>query len=241
VEFQARGAVHVHAPIRLDGPDGADGPATTLALTTADLEAAIVAAAGRVWLDSEPLRDGTVLRLRWGRQVDTRTIVDIADRDSDRQARVVHPEQVAAYLAKYLTKTTDEFGLPARVRSAFHARAAGASPHAVRLIEEAQRLSRENDAYARLGEYLATLGYRGHPITKSRCYSVTFGQIRRARQVFRSRPAGLEPGADIREVLDEDVPEGFEVVSSFEYVGRGYLGLAEAAAAVRSAAMARVP
>jgi hypothetical protein len=113
------------------------------------------------------------------------------------------------------------------VSSAIHARARGASPHAVRLIEEAQRLSRENEAYARMRVYLATLGYRGHPITKSRAYSVTFGQIRRARQVFRSRPAGLKPDADIREVLDEDVPEGFEVVSSFQYVGRGYLGIAE--------------
>ena len=25
VEFQARGAIHVHVPIRLDGPDGPDG------------------------------------------------------------------------------------------------------------------------------------------------------------------------------------------------------------------------
>jgi len=241
VEFQVRGAVHVHAPIRLDGPEGADGPACTLPLTTEDLELAIVSAAEKVWVDTAPLAGGRTLRLRWGKQVDTRTIVDTADRDSDRQARVVHPEQVAAYLAKYLTKTTDEFGLPSRVRSSTHARVAGASPHAVRLIRAAERLSGEHDSYARLREYLGTLGYRGHPITKSRCYSVTFGQIRRARQAHRSRPAGLEPKADIREVLDEDVPEGFEVVSSFQYVGRGYLGMAEAAAAVRSAAMARVP
>jgi hypothetical protein len=43
---------------------------------------------------------------------------------------VVHPEQVAAYLA-YLTKATEDFGLSSRVRSAIRARAAGASPHAV--------------------------------------------------------------------------------------------------------------
>ncbi len=59
------------------------------------------------------------------------------------------------------------------------------------------------------------------------------------RALEDARPAGLDPDADIREVLDEDVPQGLEVVSSFVYVGRGYLGMAEAAAAVRSAAMAR--
>lgn len=39
--------------------------------------------------------------------------------------------------------------------------------------------------------------------------------------------------------VDEDVHEGFEVVSSFAFAGTGYLD--EAAAAVRSVAMARTP
>lgn len=78
---------------------------------------------------------------------------------------------------------------------------------------------------------MATLGYRGHPITKSRAYSVTFGQIRRARRPFRKNP-GLDPEADIRQVLDDDahVPERFELVSSWVYVGgRGYLDQAASA------------
>ncbi|TXL62352.1 replication initiator [Aeromicrobium terrae] len=239
VEFQARAAIHVHAPIRLDGADGPDGLPCALDLSTADLEDAIQTAAANVRVDAEPLRDGTVVRLRWGSQIDTRTIVDTADRESGRVGRVVHPEQVAAYLAKYLTKSTEDFGLPNRVRSVLHARRAGASPHALRIIETAIRLSREHESYGRLASCLGTLGYRGHPITKSRRYSVTFEQLRRSRRVFRSKPAGLDPDADIRELLDDDPPEGFEVVSSFVYVGRGYLGLDQAAAAVRSAALAR--
>lgn len=117
----------------------------------------------------------------------------------------------------------------------------GASPHAVRLIETAVRLAGEDESLARLRENLTTLGYRGHPITKSRAYSVTFGQLRRVRRVFRSKPAALAPDADIREVLDvdDDVPVGFEVVSSFVFFGNGYLDLDQAAAAVRSAAAAR--
>ncbi|WP_323101170.1 replication initiator [Intrasporangium sp. YIM S08009] len=239
VEFQARGLVHVHAPIRLDGPAGPDGPACSLPLSVVDLEAAVTAAAAAVHLDSAPLADGTSFRLRWGAQADARTISDGAGRDSARCTKRVHPEQVAAYLAKYLTKTTEDFGLSSSVGSSVHARLLGATPHVVRIIKAAESLSLEGDEYARIADRYSTLGYRGHPITKSRLYSVTFGQIRRARRLFRSRPAALDPEADIREVLDEAPPEGFELVSSFVYVGRGYLQLDQAAEAVRSAAMAR--
>ena len=240
VEFQARGLIHIHVPIRLDGPLGPDGPATDLPLTTGILEDAIRAAVNTVRLNSDPLRDGTVYELRWGSQVDCRSITPDAERDSDRAARVVHPEQVAAYLAKYLTKATEDFGLPDQVSSAIHARSVGASPHAVRIIETAMRLSDEGDSYARLRNNLTTLGFRGHPITKSRAYSVNFGQIRRARRAYRRDP-GLDPDADIRRILDDDadLPEGFELVSSYVYVGRGYLDLDQAAAAVRSAAVSR--
>jgi hypothetical protein len=153
----------------------------------------------------------------------------------------VHPQQVAAYLAKYLTKTTEDFGLSSQVRSVGHARIAGASPHALRIIQTAQDLAAEGEPYARLLANLATLGYRGHPITKSRAYSVTFGQIRRVRRRHRANPAALDPEADIRQILDvdEDVPEGFEVVSSWVFVGQGYLDLDAAAAAVTAAALAR--
>jgi hypothetical protein len=147
---------------------------------------------------------------------------------------------VAAYLAKYLTKTTEDFGLPARVRSVTEAKAVGASAHAVRIIETAAWLAGQGEPYERLRCYLATLGYRGHPITKSRAYSITFGQIRRSRRAFRRNP-GLDPNADIRQILDDDqeVPEGFELVSSWVFAGQGYLSIDQAAAAVLSAAQSR--
>lgn len=132
--------------------------------------------------------------------------------------------------------------LPTRVRSAGYARAAGASAHAVRIIRAAENLSRQGETYERLSANYATLGYRGHPITKSRGCAVTFGQLRRSRRLFHSKPAALAPDADVRMVLDadDDIPEGFEVISSFQYVGTGYLDFDQAAAAVRSAAMARI-
>jgi len=242
VEFQARGVIHVHVPIRLDGPDGPDGPAPDLCLTTKDLEDAITIAAARVRVDSAPLDDGRVYQLQWGAQVDTRTITDTTHRDTPRGTPVVHPEQVASYLAKYLTKATEDFGLPAQVRSAGHAHLAGASPHAVRIIATAQDLATHGEEYRLLLSHLGTLGYRGHPITKSRAYSVTFGQIRRARRRYRSNPAGLAPDADIRQLLDDDqdLPDGFELVSSWIFDGQGYLDLDQAAAAVEAAARSRI-
>ncbi len=123
VEFQARGVIHVHAPIRLDGPDG---PATPpdLALTV-DLAEAIRAAVAHVSLVVPLNEQGAALRLRWGAQVDVRPISGNAHRDGT--VGPAHPEQVAAYLAKYLTKATEDFGLPTRVASASHAAATGAS------------------------------------------------------------------------------------------------------------------
>jgi hypothetical protein len=241
VEFQARGVIHVHVPIRLDGAEGPDGPGPRVPLTTRDLEEAIRATAGRVVLDSQPLPDGAVYRLRWGAQVDTRTISDTADEET-RSPRVAHPRQVAGYLAKYLTKATEDFGLPQRVMSAAHAASTGAAAHAVRLIETAEYLAEQGgEPYSRLLAHLGSLGYRGHPITKSRGYSVTFGQIRRAKRLHRARPAGLDPDADIRELLDDEdeMPPGFEVISQWHFAGLGYLDLETAAEAVASAVRAR--
>ena len=238
VEFQARGLVHVHVPIRLDGPEGPDGPSSTLTIETEELEDAVRQAAAAVAFDTPPLRDGTVYRLHWGVQVDCRSVSSSADRDGEHSSRM-HPERVAAYLAKYLTKATEEFGLPAQVRSVTHARVAGASSHVLRIIDMCARLSREGESYERLRDNYATLGYRGHPITKSRAYSVTFTQLRRVRRRFRRDP-GLDPDADVRELLDDDeAPEGFEFVGSWVFAGQGYLDLDQAASAVMAAALAR--
>ena len=157
VEFQARGAIHVHVPIRLDGPASRDGPPPRLGLSTADLEDPVEAAAGRVNVSSAPLRDGAVYQLRCGAQVDTRAITEGADCEGHGGV-VVHQEQVASYLAKYLSKATEDFGLPARVLSAAHARAIGASQHAVGIIAAGERIASENEACGLLLSRLGTLG-----------------------------------------------------------------------------------
>lgn len=66
---------------------------------------------------------------------------------------------------------------------------AGASEQAIRIIETAQELAAESDAYGRLLANLATLGYRGHPITKSRAYSVTLARSAGSADSATTRPA----------------------------------------------------
>jgi hypothetical protein len=75
-EFQARGSVHVHAVIRLDGPDGPD-TAPAGGATAQRLAEAVARTAARVAVTvAGP--DGRELIIRWGAQVDTRPIT--ADR-----------------------------------------------------------------------------------------------------------------------------------------------------------------
>jgi hypothetical protein len=83
----------------------------------------------------------------------------------------------------------------------------------VRIIVTAERLAVEAGSdYVRLADRYGTLGYRGHPITKSRRYSVTFGALRRARRHWRQRPPGLDPDADVRQLPDDLDPDGADTV-----------------------------
>jgi hypothetical protein len=235
VEFQARGIIHVHVPIRLDGPDGPDRP-PEVDLDAEALGRVVLDAAAAVRLVVAGLPGKPAVALRWGTQVDVRPITGGADRDGRHGP--AHSGQVAAYLAKYLTKACEDFGLPRRVPTAAHARAAGASAHAVRIVTTAEQLAAAGgDTYRRLGTCLATLGYRGHPVTKSRRFSTTFGALRRARAEHYRRPPGLDPNAAVRELPDDD-PDVL-VSRDWRYAGRGYLSTDAAANAVRSACLAR--
>src|SRR3712207_8127765 len=57
-------------------------------------------------------------RLRFGEQADARVVHGAAHRDASRGD--MHPQMVAAYIAKYATKAADDFGLADRIRSEEH-------------------------------------------------------------------------------------------------------------------------
>ncbi|MFA1539897.1 replication initiator [Actinomadura monticuli] len=226
-EYQRRGAVHLHAVIRLDGVDG-DVRSVVAPPAWADvtaLEAAVRDAAGRVGvrLPDTGARVGAVAR--WGSQLDVLAVGD--------------PGRAAAYLAKYATKTAaDTFaGLPAR---RFSARAAGRvlrrvdNPHVSLLVSACLRLAeRPECARLRLAEHVHSLGFRGHFATKSRWYSVTRGTLRAVRRAWRierarERARGHTDRAGRDPWAEAEHDGGALLVRDWRFAGSGWARLGDA-------------
>jgi hypothetical protein len=71
---------------------------------------AIRSAAAAVSLVTDPYQyDGPIWRLRFGDQIDIRPVHGDANREASTGP--MHPQMVAAYIAKYATKAADDFGL----------------------------------------------------------------------------------------------------------------------------------
>ncbi|MEU1512960.1 replication initiator [Streptomyces sp. NPDC005811] len=181
-EYQKRGAVHFHAVIRLDGPEGGDTPPppwATAGLLTDAIRAAVTAS--RV---EGLVIDGRAHAFTFGRQLDVRPIRS-ADFDGGQE---LTERAVAAYIAKYATKgaetTTGTLDRPIR----FLAELARAriTDHARRMIRTAWTLGARKDLeHLRLRAWAHMLGFRGHFSTKSRRYSTTLGALRTARANWR--------------------------------------------------------
>jgi hypothetical protein len=240
-EYQLRGAVHFHALVRLDGPQAPEGFASAPAAVTAPVLAALVAqAATAVRFTAPAVHDDDSPRvLAFGTQVDTRAVR--TSRRTDDPDRSLTPEQVAGYLAKYATKSTGD----TETRDNAHLRRLEAT--ARHLAGRAITLDEDGDApYGLLGKWAHTLGFRGHFATKSRRYSVTLGQLRRARQRAQARIAEANRTGtpiDLRqleaELLADDNDETTVVIGSWTYAGSGWANGGETALAVAAAARAR--
>jgi hypothetical protein len=240
-EYQLRGAVHFHALVRLDGPQTPEGFAPAPAAVTAQVLASLVEqAATAVRVTAPPVHDDDSPRvLAFGAQVDTRAVR--TSRRTDDPDRSLTPEQVAGYLAKYATKSTAD----TETKDSPHLRRLEAT--ARHLAGRAVTVDEDGDApYGLLGKWAHTLGFRGHFATKSRRYSVTLGQLRRARQRARARIAEANRAGtpiDLRqleaELLAEDADETTVVIGSWVYAGSGWANGGETALAVAAAARAR--
>jgi hypothetical protein len=232
-EYQARGVVHFHAVIRLDAStrDGFMPPPARY--DAALLIDAITLAARAVRIDVPG--SGARIRLRFGRELDARSIW----REGFAAAgQPLDPGAVANYVAKYATKAADVPGLPdSRIRHASEISALR-SPHHRRMVSTAWDLgARDSIGDPRLRLWAHMLGYGGHFLTKSRRYSVTFGQLRKARTDHRRQqrhPLGEhDPWG---RPLDETV---VLVVKTWAYEGSGYTASADVELALASAARAR--
>ncbi|MFD3484500.1 replication initiator [Streptomyces sp. NPDC058665] len=176
-EYQRRGAVHVHAVIRLDGAHGPDTPPPPWA--TAEVLATVVrtaAAAVRLHTPYSPALGEH--ELRWGAQLDARPLRAFGSRDG------LADDAVAAYVAKYVTKGAAETsaGLDHPITGPTDITAARLSAHVRTLIGTCWRLGGLPELEPlRLRAWAHTLGYRGHILTKSRAYSTTYGALRAER------------------------------------------------------------
>lgn len=256
-EYQARGLVHFHALIRLDGTNGPGSPAPMDGRRLSRIIANTVPDVAR---PAPPIdADDSTRILRWGKQLDV-SLVRPGDRTDDPETDL-SPEQVAGYLAKYVTKDATSIRRP------------GKTPHLTRLAQTCRDVEQRgrnhygpgfrlpknrhgednpegkpipDNPYFLLGKWAKALGFRGHFTSKSRAFSVTHWRLRRARQRFavlvaESRRTG-EPidTADLEaRLMADDAEETTLVVGSWAYQGTGWTSPGDATLATAAAARAR--
>ena len=239
-EYQKRGAVHFHAVIRLDAATGCGCPACVLPppeeFSAALLEEAVKEAAATVTVACPTLHEdqGVTLVARWGEQLHVRHLT----RNSD-QVGELSAEQVAGYVAKYATKTTEALGVTLDHRiGEVELEGLDLPAHVAELVRACWELgARPSLAALRLRKWAHMLGFGGHFSTKSRRYSTTLGALRRARVAYAIRRRGNTVPLDAWGRPEDD--QALIVVASWHYLGSGYQTTGEAWLAASAAARAR--
>jgi hypothetical protein len=251
-EFQARGLVHFHVIVRLDG---SDGPTTVppAALTTEVLIEAIRRAGARALVTSpDSPAIGGIRQIVWGEQLDIQPIMSAVD-DGE-----LTDQKVAGYVAKYATKAAENTGTLDRPIVCWHCKGIGQesethrpcqschgrgtcyddvhhlgiSAHAQATISACWTLGAIRELQElRLRPWAHMLGFRGHFSTKSRRYSTTLGCLRQARQDWRKHRLVTALGyrddtcVERQSEHDQDGHEDHEtilIIGHWHYRGRGH-------------------
>ncbi|WP_373693994.1 replication initiator [Parafrankia sp. BMG5.11] len=237
-EMQARGVVHLHVVVRVDGPDGPDSapPGWADGDLVADALRGVVGSVAvpapdpdAVTLDATAPEEGWAVR--WGVRVDIRRIALDGPTDVAR---------VSNYLAKYLTKSVTAGGsLDHPVRSLAGLGRLVLAPHVRRLVETCWRLGhdpvftaaldtalgRDSGDVPRLLRWAHQYGFGGHWISKARRWSTTFTALRTVRRVWSrtlgAAMAGRVPGDAFGR---PDGDPATVVLGAWTYAGRGLYG-----------------
>jgi hypothetical protein len=201
-EFQRRGLVHLHVVLRADGNEGPEASPPTW-LSTGALISALRHVVPEVTTSVPGVAGALPGRIHWGAQmVATELLASTPDDDAHLA--------VAAYVAKYATKTADSTGaLAYRIRQFSEIARLPINEHQRRLVEATWTLGGRSELRdLHLRRCAHAFGYRGHMVTKSARYSTTFAALRAVRADYQ-RARGEPPAGP-----DEDVHYGF--------AGRGY-------------------
>lgn len=129
--------------------------------------------------------------VRFGSQIDTQPLnaesFEAPD-DSPAATDGMSARRVSRYLAKYVTKSLQDFGIAARRLSAEAIAALDVNEHIRSILfaiaaldDHAGADTARESPWAGIGRWLHTLGYRGHITTKSRRYSTTMTALRTHR------------------------------------------------------------
>ncbi|MEY9911936.1 hypothetical protein ABIA35_008193 [Catenulispora sp. MAP12-49] len=208
MEYQARGLVHFHVGLRLDGPEDREAPPVWA--TSEVLAAAVISAASAVSISAPESKAFGSYVLRFGSQLDARPIVLDA-------AQGFPAERAAGYFAKYVTKgTEDARGTDNPVTHRSQISLWAPTRHVAAVMHTAWTLSQRPE-FAGLGldRWCHMLGFGGHVMSASRRFSVGMGTLRRIRVDHKAAQAAAERGGE--SVRVETVAE-----RQWRYAGRGW-------------------
>jgi hypothetical protein len=243
-EYQARGVIHFHAIIRLDGPpdDDESYPAPLVDVDSAWLADLVQLAVASVEYQAPVVSSAAPgCLLRFGLQVDARPSHRSAGRD-DLSGRI-HPETVAAYIAKYSTKSASDLDPGARHANTHLARVRSTVFQLSELADDTYPpgIPDPPNPYLLMGKWAHMLGFRGHFASKSRRYSTTMGRLRSARRRFERAKAFNPDGVVDVKALDQDLAddETTLVINDWRFVGTGWITEGDAVLAAEASARAR--
>jgi hypothetical protein len=163
--------------------------------------------------------------IAWGAQIDPRVVRFTGGAE-------VTDTKVAAYLAKYATKSTEPVGVPpGRITASNVSVYADPATYEGRLIAACLRLGASpHEDFRALRRWAHMFGYRGHFATKSRRYSTTMRVLRAARRDWvRSQQPTAKRGGDKTVIT----------ITDLRWAGRGWRTTGDALLALSAAARAR--
>jgi hypothetical protein len=168
---------------------------------------------------------------RWGGQLEVRHL------HRGEGAGCLTPRAVAAYVAKYSTKSIEMLwdGASSTLLPQWEV----LPSHIAKLAETAEAMAdRKEFESLRLGDRARKVGFGGHWSTKSRAYSMTFKALRLSRRRYM-RCRNKKPAVPLDAWGRTEDDDRVQTRAHWNYVGAGFRNHGEFVLAVTAAARAR--